>query len=52
MTSDEKQEIDRLCLAVIREQDPDKLTELINELNRLLELRERKRRESDSGAQS
>lgn len=52
MTPEEKQVIDRLCLAVIREQNPAKLTELVNELNRLLELRERKRHESDSATQS
>jgi len=47
MTADEKQEIDRLCLAVICEQDPAKLTELVNEMNRLLELRDRKLQESE-----
>jgi hypothetical protein len=42
MATDEQQEIDRLCLAVIREKDATILTELVAELNKLLERRERK----------
>ncbi len=42
MATDEQQEIDRLCLAVIREKDPTALTKLVAELNELLERRERK----------
>jgi hypothetical protein len=42
MTPEElKQEIDRFCLAVINEQKPAKLTRLVEELNRLLEQRDR-----------
>jgi hypothetical protein len=42
MTPEElKQEIDRFCLDVINEQDPAKLTRLVEELNRLLEQRDR-----------
>ena len=36
---DERQEIERLCLAVINEKDPDKLTTLVEALNELLERR-------------
>jgi len=46
MTPEEKQEVERLCQAVIHEQDPAKLTELVAELNELLERKERK----DSGS--
>lgn len=43
MTLEElQQEIDPLCVAVIHEKDPVKLTKLIAELNELLERRERK----------
>ena len=42
MTPEERQEIERLCQAVIHEQDPAKLTKLVAELNELLEQRERK----------
>jgi predicted component of type VI protein secretion system len=42
MTTEELQrEIDRLCLAVIHEQDPAKLTKQVAELNQVLERRER-----------
>jgi hypothetical protein len=43
MTSQELQEdINRLCLAVIQEQDPASLTKLLAELNELLERKQRK----------
>jgi hypothetical protein len=42
VTSDDKQELDRLCLAVIHEQDPVKLTERVAELNAFLEGRDLK----------
>ena len=42
MSPDEKQALEQLCQAVIHEQDPAKLTELVSELNELLERRERK----------
>lgn len=35
----QRQEIDRLCLAVITEKDPNKLLELVEVLNDLLERR-------------
>ena len=50
--AEEQQEIDRLCRAVINEKNPAKLTELVEELNRVLELRERKLPKSNSGTQS
>ena len=40
MTPEEK--LERLCQAVIHEQDPAKLTKLLAELNELLERKERK----------
>jgi hypothetical protein len=43
MTSQELQEdINRLCLVVIQEQDPASLTKLLAELNELLERKQRK----------
>jgi len=50
--AEQHQEIDRLCIAVIHEKDPAKLTKLVEELNRFLELRERKLSESNSATQS
>jgi len=47
MTTDEQADIDRLCVAVLREKDnPIKLTELVAELSQVLESRERKAAES------
>ncbi len=43
MQDDEREEINRFCLAVIQETDPVKLTERVKELNDLLERRERER---------
>jgi len=40
LDTEEKQEIDRLCLAVIHEQNPARLTKLVSELNVLLEARD------------
>jgi hypothetical protein len=40
VTSDDKQELDRLCLAVMHEKDPVKLTERVAELNAFLERRD------------
>jgi len=40
VTSDDKQELDRLCLAVIGEKDPVKLTQRVAELNAFLECRD------------
>jgi hypothetical protein len=42
MAQDEKQELDRLCLAVIHERDPVKLTERVAELNAFLARRDAK----------
>jgi hypothetical protein len=42
MPSVEQQEINRLCLAVIAEKDPAKLTELVAELSELLQRREQR----------
>jgi hypothetical protein len=42
MAQDEKQELDRLCLAVIHEKDPAKLTERVAELNAFLARRDAK----------
>lgn len=42
MTPEEQQELERLCQAVIHEQDPATLSELVAELNTLLERKERK----------
>jgi hypothetical protein len=42
MTPEEKQQLERLCLAVIHERDAGKLTKLVTELNEMLERRESK----------
>lgn len=42
MTPEEQQELERLCQAVIHEQDPATLSELVAELNTLLERKKRK----------
>ena len=42
MSPEETQQLERLCQAVIHEQDPAKLTKLVAELNELLERKERK----------
>ena len=42
MTPDEQQELERLCLAVIRERDPANLTTLVEELNKFLADKDRK----------
>jgi hypothetical protein len=42
MTPDEQQELDRLCLAVIQEKDPVKLTARVAELNAFLARRDAK----------
>ncbi|MFL6305850.1 MAG: hypothetical protein ACJ713_07310 [Candidatus Sulfotelmatobacter sp.] len=54
MSSEQKQEWMRLCELASKEQDPEKLMELVREITRLLEERETaikaKRTTSDSGA--
>jgi hypothetical protein len=54
MSSEQKQEWMRLCEVASKEQDPEKLMELVREITRLLEERETaikaKRTTSDSGA--
>jgi len=56
MSSEQKQEWMRLCELASKEQDPEKLMELVREITRLLEERETeikaKRTTSDSGAVS
>jgi hypothetical protein len=56
MSSEQKQEWMRLCEVASKEQDPEKLMELVREITRLLEERETaikaKRTTSDSGAVS
>jgi hypothetical protein len=56
MSSEQKQEWMRLCQLASKEQDPEKLMELVREITRLLEERETaikaKRTTSDSGAVS
>jgi hypothetical protein len=41
--SQEQQEIDRLCTAILQEKDTARLTKLVEQLNEALELRDRKR---------
>jgi hypothetical protein len=54
MSSENKQEWMRLCELASKEQDPEKLMELVREITRLLEEREAaikaKRTTSESGA--
>jgi len=56
MSSEQKQEWMRLCELASKEQDPEKLMELVREITRLLEERETamkaKRTTSESGAVS
>lgn len=56
MSSENKQEWMRLCELASKEQDPEKLMELVREITRLLEEREAamkaKRTTSESGAVS
>ena len=56
MSSEQKQEWMRLCQLASKEQDPEKLMELVREITRLLEERETamkaKRTTSESGAVS
>jgi hypothetical protein len=41
--SQEQQEIDRLCTAILQEKDTARLTKLVEQLNEALEVRDRKR---------
>ena len=43
MKPGEQEELNRLCIAVIHEPDPQKLSELVATLNEFLEGRERKK---------
>jgi len=43
MNQSEQEQLNRLCIAVIQEPDPQKLSELVAELNEFLECRERKK---------
>jgi len=56
MSSEHKQEWMRLCELASKEQDPEKLMELVREITRLLEERERavtaRKSTSESGAVS
>ena len=51
MTADERQELNRLCAAVQKEQDPTKLTALLEQLNDFLRERELKLIQFSKGAQ-
>ena len=42
MTPDERQEMNRLCLAIQQEKDPTMFSKLVKELNEFFERRERK----------
>lgn len=42
MTTDERQEMERLCHLIQDEKDPDKFMELIAQLNRLFEKKEQR----------
>ena len=48
MKPSEQEELNRLCMAVIHEPDPHKLSELVAALNEFLDCRERKK-SSDFG---
>ena len=59
MTANEQEELNRLCLAVVEEKDPAKLTKLVQDLNQFLERRELARKatagalcEKSSGART
>jgi hypothetical protein len=45
MTPEEPEEMNRLCLAIQNEQDQAKFTELVRELNELLEKKEHRFRD-------
>jgi hypothetical protein len=51
MTADERQELNRLCAAVQKEQDPTKLTAILEQLNDFLRDRELKLIQFSKGAQ-
>jgi hypothetical protein len=48
MTADEQERMQELCLAIAREQDSEKLLNLVEKLNRLFALKEERLRQKAS----